>query len=382
MRIVYLHTNIWGSQSPSSVFVTYYTHALAKAGMDVELILQANPKDTTNTKDILEDYFGLDCLTNWKINPVMTFDGRQKGRREYYRKVHGILKDRLAGRDIDVMITRSLSLLPILLKVRGKSDRSKVFFESHDFFSSLKFLDKSRTQGWKNFFRERIFLPRTDGLICLQKPQAELYRKVYKSLKIFHLPSGCRELIKKNRSSKEFTLVYIGSLDLHKGVGDLLDIWRGWKDAPKLMIVGGKKEKSIQDFNERIVRYGLSDKIELIPWRKPSELGEYLNLADAGLLPLRETFFNRYLTFPLKMMDYIGAGLPVISRELPTIKAVLQHNHDSLLLHEFNLDQLAAAVDKMRNDTIFYNSLAKNIKLKTIEYSWKARAEKSAEIFG
>jgi len=382
MRVIYLHTNIWGSPSPSSVFVTYYTEALAGAGTETELVVMGGGGDIADVNGILADYFGLQPRENWRITVLASgIRHTHRRRREYYKAVKDLLKLKITTGDTDVIITRSLSLLPIIMQVRGKLRRPKVFFESHDFFSSVRHIEIFKGQDWKNYIRERIFLPQAEGLICLQQAQMELYREKHIDVPIYHLPSGCREMVLSERSGGELTLVYVGSLDFHKGIGDLLNLWRGWRAAPRLMIIGGRGEKSICDFKERILKYGLADRIELIPWQRPRVLPEYLKRGDIGLLPLRDTFFNRYLTFPLKMMDYMSAGLPVIARKLPATEAVLGHNSDSVLLHKFEREEFIQAVEKIRNDKDFFDLLKRNIRVKAKEYSWRKRAEKTMGIF-
>jgi glycosyltransferase involved in cell wall biosynthesis len=45
----------------------------------------------------------------------------------------------------------------------------------------------------------------------------------------------------------------------------------------------------------------------------------YLAAIDIGITPYRDTSFNR-ASFPLKTLEYLGAGLPVVSTDLPTAR--------------------------------------------------------------
>jgi teichuronic acid biosynthesis glycosyltransferase TuaH len=53
---------------------------------------------------------------------------------------------------------------------------------------------------------------------------------------------------------------------------------------------------------------------------KPFEaLPSYLRMMDVGLVPYRDSRFNRG-SFPLKTLEYLAAGLPVVATDLPAIR--------------------------------------------------------------
>ena len=381
MKILYLHTNIWPSSSPSTSFITYYTHALASAGAEVELIV-GSADNTRSPDEVIGEYFGLSPLPALKISAIkLEGENHHHKRNDFYKKASSLVAGYLNEGKIDILITRSLSLLPILLRLRGKNNRPKVVFESHDFFSELRFLNQSKMQDWKNYFREKHFLKKIDALVCLQMTQHNLYKKHYPKLKIIHLPSGCREYHPSKHPFDDFTCLYIGSLDLHKGVGDLLDTWIAWKNPPRLLIVGGREMHDVERIRSFIKVNGKEDIIDVVPWQNPADIPQYLHRANIGILPLRDTLFNRYLTFPLKMLDYMSAGLPIVTVDLPTVNAVLADMRDSIYITAIDLIHLRQAVDRIRHNENFYRYLRDGIARKAEFYSWKHRAEKSLEQF-
>jgi teichuronic acid biosynthesis glycosyltransferase TuaH len=48
-----------------------------------------------------------------------------------------------------------------------------------------------------------------------------------------------------------------------------------------------------------------------------------LSAVDVGITPYRDTPFNR-ASFPLKTLEYLGAGLPVVSADLPAARWLLE----------------------------------------------------------
>jgi teichuronic acid biosynthesis glycosyltransferase TuaH len=81
-----------------------------------------------------------------------------------------------------------------------------------------------------------------------------------------------------------------------------------------------------------------------------SAVPSYLAVIDVGITPYRDTPFNR-ASFPLKTLEYLGAGLPVVSADLPTarwLRADLMHAETAatadqvLALARDNADYVAA----------------------------------------
>lgn len=59
-----------------------------------------------------------------------------------------------------------------------------------------------------------------------------------------------------------------------------------------------------------------------VTWLGPrgfSELGPYLAAATVGITPYQQNEFNR-ASFPLKTLEYLAAGLPVIATDLPATR--------------------------------------------------------------
>ncbi len=81
-----------------------------------------------------------------------------------------------------------------------------------------------------------------------------------------------------------------------------------------------------------------------------SAVPSYLAVIDVGITPYRDTPFNR-ASFPLKTLEYLGAGLPVVSADLPAarwLRADLLHAEPAapadliLALARDNADYVAA----------------------------------------
>lgn len=381
MKILYLHTTDWPSASPGANFVTYYTEALSRIGVETELVVQKSP-DSLPVADVIQGFFGLEPNSRWTVW-ALDVRGRSSGarRRDFYRSLDIFLRRNRPSSRVDVVITRSLSILPLLLRVRDVLGNPWLLFESHDCYAAFARARQKGFQGLKSLIRERLLLPRTDGVICLQKTQLDLYRRRFPGVRLFHLPSGCRSFGQAHAKPERFTAVYVGSFDKYKGVGDVLEIWQGWNDAPRLLLLGGRTASEVEEMRRRARDMAPKRDIEVVPWQKPSDLPGWLVRAHVGLLPLRDTFFNRYLTFPLKLMDYVAAGLPVVARRLPTIENIVEDGKHGILLSDFYPAAVRQAFETLR-DKVRYAEIQSNVRRLAQEFSWIRRAQKTTACIG
>jgi teichuronic acid biosynthesis glycosyltransferase TuaH len=70
---------------------------------------------------------------------------------------------------------------------------------------------------------------------------------------------------------------------------------------------------------ERFVRLQEHPRVTWVGPRRYEELVGYLRLVDVGLTPYTETAFN-HAAFPLKTLEYLAAGRPVVSTDLPATR--------------------------------------------------------------
>ena len=80
---------------------------------------------------------------------------------------------------------------------------------------------------------------------------------------------------------------------------------------------------------------------------------EVLAEASVALLPLPDEPVARLFTSPLKLFDYIAAGVPIVASDLPALREVLRHEQNALLATPGDADSFAAAVTRILADPEF-----------------------------
>lgn len=111
--------------------------------------------------------------------------------------------------------------------------------------------------------------------------------------------------------------------------------------------------------------------------RRPFEdLPSYLAKIDVGVVPYRDSLFNRN-SFPLKMLEYLAAGLPVVSTPLPAVRWL----ETDLIVTAATPEEFAASALRALPSAADANLIARRRALAE-RHSWSARAESVVELLG
>ncbi|MFZ1291950.1 MAG: glycosyltransferase [Melioribacteraceae bacterium] len=374
MKIAYVHTGKWPSNSPSFTFVT--NNAIALASEFDECFLFVKNNSDKNSKEIVSENFDLAVPNNLfieRINCLSIINSNYF----YYHKVNSKLKKLFSKNKIDVVITRNPTFLKYLVKIKIKY-KTKVFFETHDFYSNLKLRDDINPAKKKHIEKiENKYIPKLDGVICLQNSQKELYEEKFQQTKIYLARTGLQKV--NNINLEKNFVTYIGSLDKHKGVIQLIKAAALTKSKPKLLIIGGKTKLEIENIQKIVDKNYNKNSVKITGWVSKKELGEYLTKTAIGIVPLEETFFNKYLTSPLKLFDYFSFCIPVIATDLPTTRELIVENKTGLFFQ--NIDELANRIDELILNPNKIDEMRNEIFIYAQKYLWINRAKELREIF-
>jgi glycosyltransferase involved in cell wall biosynthesis len=138
-------------------------------------------------------------------------------------------------------------------------------------------------------------------------------------LDLSHFQGGSRD--SAFRSSLGFAegdkvLVYMGSFFYFSGLMDALDEFVHISaTTPKLkfLLIGGGEQDP--ELKQKVERLGLSEKVVFTGFVSYAELPKYLKVAEIAVNTLELTLVAN-VAFPNKVLQYMAAGLPVVSTKL------------------------------------------------------------------
>ena len=126
-----------------------------------------------------------------------------------------------------------------------------------------------------------------------------------------------------------------------------------------LVIVGGLPPEPDLDRLRRLASdLDLAERVSFRGYLPPSDLASERTRADIFVVPLLDSTTARLYTSPLKLFEAMAAGRPLIAFDLPSLREILEHEQNALLVPPGDEDALAAAIDRLAGDEALSQRLA------------------------
>jgi len=187
-----------------------------------------------------------------------------------------------------------------------------------------------------------------------------------------NIPGSLEQICEMN-----FDFIYIGGLTEDRGVFKILKMVSILKqDFPflKVLIVGKFFKKEVeQRFNQSINDYNLNALIYYQSWIPAEKIGLLLKRSKFGLWIFNPKNKRLQLSTPLKVLEYLAAGLPVLTIKTPIMKALIEKNGLGIC-SAYQSKALADACAKLLNlKQSEYQAMSdKCIKLTENKFNWEA----------
>ena len=186
---------------------------------------------------------------------------------------------------------------------------------------------------------------------------------------------GARELIGWQKDS--FIVGYVGRLQtmaMDKGVGLLVEALAK-VDGASITLVGGPDDMA-EGFKRHWIELGQDERRFLYAGQvAPERVPVYLSAFDVCAMPFPFTTHFAYHASPIKLFEYMASRRAVVASDLPSIREVVTDGESALLVPPGDVDALAAAITRLRDDPSLRERLANNAYALVMErYTWDARA--------
>lgn len=216
--------------------------------------------------------------------------------------------------DVCVLASPRLAFIGLYLQHLGKIH--ELIYDDWDYFPA------HRPGGyfWSNIMRlrENACISRADGVASVSHRLVGLRQKQGAKRSIF-VPNGVDyDLFSQAqiRQPHPPTLIFMGKLDKAWGADlpiQALPIIRNILPDIRYILLGEGPEEG--NLHALVTRLGLEDCVAFYGWQEYSSLPVYLAQADLGVATYRDYEFVRF-SRPLKIIEYMAAGLPVISTHI------------------------------------------------------------------
>lgn len=171
--------------------------------------------------------------------------------------------------------------------------------------------------------------------------------------------------------------LYAGHLYDWKGRGVLIEVARALKEHPEIQVVavGGTAADVVA---AKIQAEGIEN-ISFLGYQPKSLIPKYLAAADVLLLPNSAAHDESVrFTSPLKLFEYMAAGIPIIASDLPSIREILS-DETAFFAPAGDAGAFAAAIQQVLHAPEKAHERAQEALKASRAHGWRAHAEKVAD---
>lgn len=282
------------------------------------------------------------------------------GNMKAYKRLEKVIDD--GGYDIIHCHTPVGAMLTRLAAKKARKNGTRVFYTAHGFH----FYKGAPAINWILYYPVEKWLSRyTDVLITINKEDYER-AKTFKAGKVCYVPGVGIDLkkfnvwyVNKERKRKEigvsandFVLLSVGELIPRKNHEVVIRALSVLKQRDKLnhieyVICGrGAYEADLKKLAEEL---GVADHIHFLGYR--NDISEICNCSDLFV------FMSRQEGLPVALMEAMACGLPAVCSNIRGNTDLIDDGVTGLISNN-TPEELAEAINKMRNDTYLRDRLA------------------------
>lgn len=187
--------------------------------------------------------------------------------------------------------------------------------------------------------------------------------------------SGVRSPTPEARLLTPTMLLYtrFWEIDLPELVAALVAIHQARPDA-RLVVVGRGEGGEERQLLALAGRAGIGAMIDYRGWLQPAQIPSVLAEADIALSPLQDTLINRARGLA-KLLELMGAGLPIVASDVGQAGEYLEHGRSGLLCPPGDPAALAAATLRLLNDDALRARIAAGARAAAARFSWDSLAD-------
>lgn len=122
-------------------------------------------------------------------------------------------------------------------------------------------------------------------------------------------------------------------------------------------------------------------RVDYLGWQDRKDITLLLGRARVGLVVLHP-IPNYLLSYPVKLFEYMAAGLPVIASDFPLWRDIIEDANCGIMVEPFNTNALATSIQWLIEHPEEAEEMGKRGQKAVIsKYNWGKEAEKLLELY-
>lgn len=248
--------------------------------------------------------------------------------------------------------------------------KKKRFYDAHELFCEMKEIKSRKVVHvfWKGI--EKFCVPKFDAGYTINHIYATEFKKMY-GLN-YDVIRNLPELQQLNNLQAEDFILCQGAVNEGRSFETLIPAMQ-WIDC-KLIIAGdgnflGKAKKMVKELN-------LTHKISFTGMLTPESLVALTPKAKIGFTLFEPDAESNYFSLANRFFDYMHACVPQICVNYPAYVEIQEQYEVAYLVNDVKPETIAAAVNKLLNDSTLLDRLKENCLHARDVYNWQAESKR------
>ena len=288
----------------------------------------------------------------------------------------------------DILVSNDLDTLPANF-LAAKLKKIPLIYDSHEYFTGVpELLNRPKVQRiWKKI--ERYCLPKVDYAITVNESIAKLFKEEYnKEFNVIRNVPLISKLFLSDRESlrrelglpqsKKTIILQGAGINIDRGSEELVTAMSYLPDYLLLIVGGGDV---IGDLRKIVGDNNLEDRVWFIAKQPIEILRKYTAASNLGITLDKANNINYKLSLPNKLFDYIHAGIPVLSSDLPELKNIVVGYDIGKISPDHNPLNISKLIDEMLSSDEQIKKWEENTAIAAKDLNWDKEKENLLSIF-
>jgi len=393
MIVIYLHQFFFPSERAHTIQMLHTGAGLAGRGIDTHLFAKPNPALPVESIAAGIRFYGLDPSPRLKIHLARS-GGRSRAslwsRWLALRTLVHLRRDRV------IVFVRKLRTAAELARFRRLTGlRFQIVIEMHDIpslldrsFAEVETLLRDHAAAGRGLAEERV-LRGIDGVISITDASRNLLASSRElAVPMTTIRSGVDlRAFEKLASAPviprdEQVVMYAGQLLPWKGVEVLVQAMAELKGSVHLEVLGGDVAGARAAEVAALAREaGVAGRVRFRGFVPHGEIHAVYRHADCLVLPNRRTVRGGFFSSPIKLFEYMASGVPVVASDLPSVRELLRHRENAILVEPDSPTALAAGLSEVLENRTLALRLANEARENVRDFSWERRTDRLVQFF-